>query len=409
MKVLFVGAQPDLYGASRMLVRMAACLAERGVEVACVLPEDGPMAARLLGAGAKVRLVPGLPVLHRDLMRSPAGLVRYLRGIPPAARTIQALLQEMRPDIVHTNTSVVFPSQMMAARRCGVPSVLHVREFYCDFGLAWKVYRSALARQVDAAICISRAVAAQFGGAKVDAEVVYDGFLAGEFAEASPEEAHALRRRWGLADDTPVVGIVGRIKSQRKGQDIFLRAAALVARQFSAARFVIVGAPFRGNESDAAGLRVLSQELGIAGLVTWAGELPETGAAYASMDVVVVASAMPEPLGNATSEAMIQGRPVVATNTGGTPEQVDDGVNGLLVAPNSPAAMADAVSRLMVDPSLRRAMGNRARELAISRFSAARMTDDIVRIYGNVLRRSVAGRPRPGGDVDDRRSRRVAS
>jgi glycosyltransferase involved in cell wall biosynthesis len=207
-----------------------------------------------------------------------------------------------------------------------------------------------------------------------------------EFAEAPSGEAQALRRAWGIERTAPVVGIVGRIRTRRKGQDVFLRAAALVAARFPGTRFVIVGAPFRGNDADAAGLRVLARELGIAELVTWAGELPETRAAYASMDIVVSASATPEPFGNTTLEAMIQSRPVVGTAAGGTPEQIENGVNGLLVRPDSPVAMADAVCSLLGNRDLGRAMGRKGREMAMGRFSANRMTDDLMRIYAGTVR-----------------------
>lgn len=388
MKVLFVGAQPDLYGASRMLVRMATCLRSRNVEVSCVLPEDGPMVERLLEVGVRTCFVPGLPVLHRGMMHSAAGMLGYLRRVFPAAHSLQRLFRETRPDIIHTNTSVIFPSQMIAARRCGIPSVLHVREFYYEFGSLWKIYRHTLIQRANAVVCVSRAVAAQFAGVTARVDVVHDGFLDDEFEKVSVSETREQRARWNVAEGSLVVGMVGRIKSQRKGQDVFLRAAALLSRKFPAVRYVIVGAPFRGNEEDGERLRALAKDLGIAELVIWAGEVSQTRTAFASMDVVVTASARPEPFGNTTLEAMVQGCAVVGTATGGTPEQIEDGVNGLLVPPNSPHALVDAVIGLLIDRDRRLAMGRRAQELVRLRFNARRMTDEIMGVYNLVLAQS---------------------
>jgi glycosyltransferase involved in cell wall biosynthesis len=386
--LLLVGAQPDRYGASRMLFRMAAGFVQRGVRVTCALPGDGPVVQSLREADVDVRMEPDIAVLHRLSLRSPLGWVTLARKASRARVAFDRLCEDVRPDIVHTNTSVILPSAARAAAQYGAVRVQHVREFYDEFGLLWIGYRRMLLANADAVVCVSRAVADRFGGTPGRIEVVHDGFRQEDLTRASADEARAFRKRWGIPFDAPLVGIVGRIKSRRKGQDVFLRAAAVLASRFPAARFVIVGSPFQGNEADAANLRRLSRDLGVDPRVTWTGELTDTRAVYASMDVAVVAAVTPEPFGNTTLEAMAQARPVVGTATGGTPEQIENGVTGILVPPDAPEALAEALTSLLSDPVCRREMGLSGRQKVMREFGADRMVERILAIYERLLRRT---------------------
>jgi glycosyltransferase involved in cell wall biosynthesis len=350
------------------------------------------MAQPLRETGCDVRMVPDIAVLHRRALRTPLGWVALVRKVVRAGRAFARLCAAVRPDVVHTNTSVILPSAARAAARLGAARVQHVREFYGEFGVLWPAYRGLLRANADAIVCVSAAVAGQFGGPSERVQIVHDGFRSEDLIPASLTEARTFRERWGLPADAPLVGIVGRIKSRRKGQDVFLRAAAMIGSRFPAARFVIVGAPFRGNEADAEGLRRLSRDLGIESRVTWTGELAETRDAFAAMDVVVAAAATPEPFGNTTLEAMAQCRPVIGTATGGTPEQIENGVTGLLVPPGVPEALANALAMLLADPARREAMGRRGRQRIEREFGAERMIERLLRLYRELRNRTVGGR-----------------
>lgn len=384
MRILFIGAQPDLYGASRMLLRMAAGVAARGAAVTCVVPSHGPMEERLRDAGVAVRVLADVPVLHRNAMRSPGGWVGMMRRMVRFSETLGALCEEIRPDVVHTNTSAILPVAGAVAARLKLPHVQHMREFYTGFGPLWAAYRTWLQRRTKRIVCVSAAVAAQVGGPRGKVRVIHDGFTRDDFEPATPESVAAFRRQCGLRDGAPLVGVVGRIKRGRKGQDVFLRAAALVASRFPDARFAVVGAPFRGNEYEETTLRRLAETCGISGQVVWTGEVPDTRPAFAAMDVAVTASVMPEPFGNATLEAMIQERAVVATATGGTVEQIVDGESGLLVPPGDAAAMARAIGGLLEDRHRRETLGRNARMRVMVEFTEEKMTDRLLEMYGEL-------------------------
>jgi glycosyltransferase involved in cell wall biosynthesis len=84
-------------------------------------------------------------------------------------------------------------------------------------------------------------------------------------------------------------------------------------------------------------------------------------------------------------EAAAAGRPIVATDVPGCRDVVQDGVNGLLVPPHDPPALAAALERLLRDPEQRRAMGARSREIAVEKFSDERIVGEILGVYGSLL------------------------
>ena len=101
---------------------------------------------------------------------------------------------------------------------------------------------------------------------------------------------------------------------------------------------------------------------------------------------VVVSPSLSEGFSNAILEAMAAGKPVIATRVGGSPEQIIDGVTGLLVPPQDAGAIAQALLTLLRSPGLRREMGTAAQRHVQENFSVAIMTRNHTRLYDDLLR-----------------------
>jgi glycosyltransferase involved in cell wall biosynthesis len=129
-----------------------------------------------------------------------------------------------------------------------------------------------------------------------------------------------------------------------------------------------MGSPFPGNEEHLTALEQLIDEMGVRDKVVLTGDVEDIKAGTAAMDVAIMASGQPEPFGGVVIESMALGRPVVGTAIGGTPEQIEDGVTGVLVPPNDEVALADAIGRLLDDVSMRQVMGERARQAFLAKF-----------------------------------------
>jgi glycosyltransferase involved in cell wall biosynthesis len=105
----------------------------------------------------------------------------------------------------------------------------------------------------------------------------------------------------------------------------------------------------------------------------------------AMSDLIVHSASEPEPFGRVVVEAMLAGRPVVATAAGGVLDIVEDRVTGLTVPPKDPAAMAGAIQYLLQHPVAARAMGQRARQEASKRFSVKQHADGVQCLYQTIL------------------------
>jgi glycosyltransferase involved in cell wall biosynthesis len=190
-------------------------------------------------------------------------------------------------------------------------------------------------------------------------------------------------RALGVPDGAPVVLVVSRL-NPLKGLEPFLEAASLVARDFPAARFVIVGDTNPNERPYWSTLTSLTGKLEMTDRVTFAGLRRDVPQLLAAATISVMPS-LNEALSNVVLESMAAGAPVVATRVGGTPEAIADGVNGLLVPPGDPRAMASAIAALLSDRGRARRLGAAARQSINERFSMERMVSATEQLYQALL------------------------
>jgi glycosyltransferase involved in cell wall biosynthesis len=170
--------------------------------------------------------------------------------------------------------------------------------------------------------------------------------------EPASGSKHETRRR---------VVFAGRVVAS-KGVDVLIRAAPDVD-----AEFVICG---DGWQLDS--MRRLARRLGVLDRVRFTGWLDEAALAQqlADASIVVMPSLWPEPFGLVGIEAFSAGRPVVASDTGGVRDWLEDGVSGLCVPPGDARALARALEELLASPERQRIMGAAGKRVVEARFSA---------------------------------------
>lgn len=177
-----------------------------------------------------------------------------------------------------------------------------------------------------------------------------------------PAARAELRRRYGLGQ-APVVTCVSRLVA-RKGQDVLIRALPRIRDRVPGARLLLVG-----DGPDGPRLRRLAAEHGVAGHTVFAGAVP--AAELPAHHAVGDAFALPcrtrgggldvEGLGIVLLEAAAAGLPVVAGDSGGAPETVQDGCTGHVVPGRDVDRLAEAVTALLADPARAHAMGEAGR------------------------------------------------
>lgn len=201
------------------------------------------------------------------------------------------------------------------------------------------------------------------GGEEEKVRIVYNGFDPGKASVYDPARAQQLRRELGLGPQ-PLIGLFGRL-SEWKGQHVFLEAIAAM----EGVQAVIVGSALFGQEAYEARIRTLASSLGLDSRVRFLGFRPDVTELMAAMDAVAHTSVVAEPFGRVVVEAMMCGRPVVATRGGGVTEIIRDGETGLLVPPADAPALAAALGRILTDPTLAEKLAKKGREDVMRRFS----------------------------------------
>jgi glycosyltransferase involved in cell wall biosynthesis len=281
--------------------------------------------------------------------------VRAAAGLARASAGLRAELAALAPDVLLTNGTKAHVLGALA-RPADVPLVWCAREGLEDRPLSRLVLR-LVGRRCDGVIAISRYVAGEMrpivrGPIHVVRNIVH-----------VPERRPALPDDLAKGDGEVWLGVVGAL-TPLKGQDLFLDAAARIAAEVPAARFLVVGGePYRSEAGlrFAATLKARACALGIAERTRFLGERDDAVAVIAHLDALVQPNRGPEGLGRVVLEAMACGVAVVGVDRWGPRELVVDGETGLLVPPGDVGALAERMRRLANDPALRTRLGAAAR------------------------------------------------
>jgi glycosyltransferase involved in cell wall biosynthesis len=364
--IVHVLSSYGLGGQERVALDLASGQVKRGhrVGVVSLAPApDGPLALEFRDAGVDVLTIP-----------------KRLNGLDGTLTPRLAwAFRGRHADIVHTHNPLPLIYAAPAARLVGAAAI-HTKHGVNPGSRSHLLLRRGAARFVDAFVAVSEVTAEQARAQKDCAPeklVVIPNGIRLERFHPDDEQRAAIRHELAIPADAWVVGTVGRV-DEVKNQTMLVRAMAPLLGD--RVRLVIVGdGPAR------------------AALEAAVGALPEPRFAHVlgrRMDVerilpafdVFVLSSRSEGLPLVVPEAMAAGLPVVSTNVGGIPGVVEEGVTGLL-CPVEEDALRYRLATLAGDRDRARAMGARAREIALSRYSAERMLDDYLTLYEKALLR----------------------
>jgi glycosyltransferase involved in cell wall biosynthesis len=372
--VAVIPARGGVSGASLAVVHMLLGVVSRfrRVEVVVVTSPEAlrfPAVRRLRGRGASIAL-PRISALPGPL---------YWLGLMAA---LLPLLRHGRFDVVHFSTPkalvLMYPAARIVARRVvlslegfppyelegvkGFRRVLGMFTWYA--ALRWADAVAACSEWLRQA-CV-RSVGFGEKLSTVHNPVDFERFVH-THAKASAE--HGVR-----------LAVVARL-DHVKGVDIALRAlAALRDRRFSDVRLVVVG-----DGPEAGRLRDIAVELGVDGLVEFAGFRHDVERYIASSDIVLVPSRY-EPFGMVAAEAAAAGKPVVASRVGGLREIVVDGETGLLFNPDDHNDLAEKIIALIEDNRRAAEMGLKGRARAERLFSPLKVAEKLAKTYLGALK-----------------------
>lgn len=378
MRVCFVSPTWWDGGSERSMIDLIDALTARGVECRVVIPGRDYVAQALEARRITYAVYSFRPWTRRfplplwdRLLKKP--LVHSLRG----AR-LARMIRSWKCDVVVTNTLTCCEGAL-GARLLGIPHVTHVREFgdldhglHFEFGprLSMRIL-SALSKLV---VFNSKAVAGHYERQVPPdrARVVYNAVP----VPPMPATEQGKQARRGAA--APFLCVLVGTVAESKGHEEALRAVHDVIRRGLPVRLTIVGS---GSAPYVEYLRRLIDSLGLAPHVDMVGYACDPYPFFRRADVALMCSRM-EAFGRVVLEAMKMGTPVIGARSGGTPEAIRDGFNGLLYTPGDWKGLADKIQVLCEDRQAARRLGQQAREWATRTFTLERYGDEMLAVLG---------------------------
>ena len=297
-----------------------------------------------------------------------------------AVGALAAHLAEVRADVVHAH---MYRAETVATRAVlALAEIGHRRPYLVSTIHSSRVRSSedqellrALTPHMDRLIAVSRAIEHKLVDEErttVPVSLIYNGVDLDRYDHQEP--CCTLPDEYGMEPGSKIVGVVARLEPE-KGHPTLLEAWPAVLRAVPDTYLLIVG---EGSRRDA--LEAQARELQIAHRVVFTGRRDDVPAVTAALDVAVLPSYR-EAQGLSVLEAMALSRPVVASNVGGIPEMIEDGVTGLLVPPHDAEALATAIVRLLRDHPYADTLGRAGHDLVHDRFCIELMVSAVESIY----------------------------
>jgi len=199
--------------------------------------------------------------------------------------------------------------------------------------------------------------------------VVYNGIDESEKLDGAPISEQRL--------GSPSIVCVANILPL-KGQNTLLQAIHRLRRDFPQIQAVLIGRDYTGGK-----FFYEIEQLGLADTYTWTGFVPNVYKYLSQADVFVLPSIWGEGMPTVLLEAMLAGKPVIASNTGGIAELIMDGKTGLLVPPGDANALADKIKALLEAPSWGRQLSQTAYKHVRSYHSVSSMVEGHIKAFEN--------------------------
>lgn len=329
---------------------------------------------RVVAPGSVPASDPGVRIVGRPVRVPYNGTVAPISFTPGGWRRIRSAMRSFDPEVVHVHEPLTPSTSMLTALAASAP-VVATFHAYLDRSRLMELAGPALrrvVRRIDVAIAVSDA-AASFLRRVIPGpvEIVPNGVDVGRFA-------HPGAPARGLPAGRKLLW-VNRLDPQ-KGFRLMLEAFERLPSELDDAHLVVAG---DGRDREA--LRSVPE--GIRGRVLHLGTVAHDllPAYHAAADVFVSPAVGQESFGIVLVEAMASGLPVVCSNIPGYREVVRDGVEGLLVPPNDPSALAEAVARVLTDPALASSLSDAGPARAAT-YSWDAVVPRLEAVYERVLR-----------------------
>lgn len=340
MRILIFAHDASLYGASKSLLSLLKEWKKRSdIVVKVLLPYKGNIEDHLNAMEVEYEVIPYSRCVYlfkkQTLVEQLRTRYRYISSEKKVVEAISKAVESFNPHVLYSNTSVVQTGYIFS-KRYQLPHVWHIREFgWEDYQFKYISGKRSMQKKMKDSNCIFVSAALQqywLGPAPGTSKVIYNGIL--ESAEKNSFRSFPV--------SIVNIGLLGAIMPG-KGQATGIKAVHLVSSRFPNVRLKLYGDAFDKKYFDEIG--ALCRELKIEHLVAIKNFTDKIDEVYKELDILINCSES-EGFGRTVVEAMSKGIPVVGNNSGGIPEIIEHGKDGLLYN-GTVNGLADQLSLLL--------------------------------------------------------------
>ena len=365
IKVVHLVEELTIGGLERVLTTIVSNLNKEkyNVSVWC-LREGGFFADKLVKEGIEVK------ILHILSSRNPVSICRLYK-----------LFRSHKFDIIHTHAYSAGTSGRMSAFLAGIPVIIsHNHSVYDYYNTYYHFVEWFLSLITDRIICVSDIIN-RFANEtqRINSKkliTIHNGIVSEH--TVSEKRTSGLRKELGIPVDHSVICTIAHME-EHKGIKYLLESASLLLQSRNDVSFLVVGEGALKEK-----LKILCADLKIEENVIFAGERGDIPEILSLTDIFVLPS-LREGLPLTILEAMACGKPVIATNVGGIPEVVKDGVSGILISPKDPEALHSAMNELLGDREKMKKMGHNGKRVYSESFDSKTMIGKIEDLYDSLM------------------------
>ena len=367
IKVAHVITDTNIGGAGHVLLAYLNRRSWAEFDVSVIVPEGSLLIPELSKAGVKIYQIQNIAEKSFSLK---------------AVFGLRKIFREMKPDIVHTHAAFSARIAAKFTRKC---KIVHTRHSVFDQSTRRKKFpikhllgfiNNFFSNKIIAVSPAAKANVVEIGTKPEKVVVVYNGIE--PLTPPLADERDFERAKWGFGPDDFVCSIVARLEPE-KGHDYILQAAKRFKEELPYVRILISGT---GSQEQRLREEAASAELEN---VIFTGFIEDVNKLFSITDLSLNASYGTEATSLALLEGMSIGIPAVASDFGGNPYVVSDGLNGLLFPKKNSNALFDAVEELYHNTELYNRMSVNAYEKFMERFTAQAMTEGIESVYKSLM------------------------
>ena len=379
IKILFVSHSSLIGGGEKCLLTLVKHLDRNQFEPIVIFPSEGYISREMVKLGVKTYM----SSLKWWIRESPdPGLEDS--DILDRLQNIKQIIEIEKPDIIHSNTSVVWEGAL-AAKLQGIIHIWHIHEILENHPRIRPLFPLPLMYWgidflSDSVVAVSNAVKENLSGIIQPEKLVtvYNGIDSKGFTQIN---GSSIRKELALPCDTNLAVSIGTVIKE-KGYDNLIDAAFFVKKKQGYVKFLIVG----GGPTEAVlKLKKKIVNLNLKDSVYYLGYREDIPGILRDSDFLILPS-ITEAFPLVALEAMALGKPIVATNCGGIPELVSDEETGFLVPINAPESLSEKILYIIKDRIRMKEMGNRALTRYNEHFTAEAYTLHFENLYKELIR-----------------------